>query len=64
MRVRSIRLSIMVLLILGASLAALGFREINVDLPGFSALERGGSGPLGLKLGLDLRGGGHRRPSQ
>ena len=59
MRVRSIRLSILVLLILGASLAALGFREINIDLPGFSALERGGGGPLGLKLGLDLRGGGH-----
>ena len=56
---RSIRLSIMVLLILGASIAALGFQEINIDLPGFPALERGGTGPLGLKLGLDLRGGGH-----
>ena len=59
MRARSIRLSIMVLLILGASIAALGFPEINIDLPGFPALERGGTGPLGLKLGLDLRGGGH-----
>ena len=59
MRARSIRLSIMVLLILGASIAALGFQEINIDLPGFPALERGGTGPLGLKLGLDLRGGGH-----
>ncbi|MCH8349416.1 MAG: protein translocase subunit SecD [Chloroflexi bacterium] len=59
MRARSIRLSILVLLILGASIAALGFQEINIDLPGFPALERGGTGPLGLKLGLDLRGGGH-----
>ena len=59
MRARSIRLSILVALILGASIAALGFPEINIDLPGFPALERGGTGPLGLKLGLDLRGGGH-----
>ena len=59
MRARSIRLSILVALILGASIAALGFQEINIDLPGFPALERGGTGPLGLKLGLDLRGGGH-----
>ncbi len=59
MRSRSIRLLIVILLILGVSLAALGFRAINVDLPGFPALVRDGSGPLGLKLGLDLRGGGH-----
>ena len=59
MRSRSIRLSIIILLILGISLAALGFRTINIDLPGFPALVRDGSGPLGLKLGLDLRGGGH-----
>jgi len=59
MRARSVRLSILILLILGVALAALGFREVNVDIPGFPALERGGTGPLGLKLGLDLRGGGH-----
>jgi len=59
MRVRSFRLSILILLILGLSLAALGFRDINIDVPGFPKLERGGTGPLGLKLGLDLRGGGH-----
>ena len=59
MRSRSIRLSIVILLILGVSLAALGFRAINIDLPGLPALMRDGSGPLGLKLGLDLRGGGH-----
>ena len=59
MRVRSIRLSILILLILGVSLAALVFKDINVSIPGLLDLERGGGGPLGLKLGLDLRGGGH-----
>ena len=59
MRARNFRLSILILLILGIALAALGFREVNVDIPGFPALERGGNGPMGLKLGLDLRGGGH-----
>ena len=37
----------------------MGFRDINIDVPGFPALVRGGDGPLGLKLGLDLSGGGH-----
>ena len=59
MRARSFRLSILVLFILGLSLAALGFRDINIDVPGFPSMKRGGTGPLGLKLGLDLRGGGH-----
>ena len=59
MRGRSIRLSILIVLILGISLAALAFREINIDIPGFPALVRGDAGPLGLKLGLDLRGGAH-----
>ena len=59
MRSRSVRLTIVILLILGLALAALGFRSINIDLPGLPALERDGAGPLGLKLGLDLSGGGH-----
>ena len=59
MRARNIRLSILILLILGIALAALGFRDVNVDIPGFPALERSGNGPMGLKLGLDLQGGGH-----
>ena len=59
MRSRSIRLSIGILLILGLALAALGFKSISIDLPGIAPLERDGAGPLGLKLGLDLRGGGH-----
>ena len=59
MRRRSVQLSILILVILGLSAAALGFRDINIDVPGFPALVRGGDGPLGLKLGLDLSGGGH-----
>ena len=59
MRSRSVRLTVVILLILGLALAALGFRPINIDLPGLPALERDGGGPLGLKLGLDLSGGGH-----
>lgn len=59
MRRRSVQLSILIIIILGISVAALGFRDINIDLPGFPALVRGGEGPLGLKLGLDLSGGGH-----
>ena len=59
MRARSVRLSLLILVILVLSLLLLGFRDINIDIPGFPALERGGTGPLGLKLGLDLRGGGH-----
>ncbi len=59
MRGRSIRLSILVLFILALSVAALAFTQVNINVPGFPALDRGGDGPLGLKLGLDLRGGGH-----
>jgi preprotein translocase subunit SecD len=59
MRARSIRTSILVLVILGLSLASLAFQEINIDLPGLPQFQRGGLGPLGLRLGLDLRGGAH-----
>ncbi len=59
MRSRSVRLTIVILLILGVALAALGFRSINIDVPGLPALVREGAGPFGLKLGLDLSGGGH-----
>ncbi len=59
MRSRSVRLSFVILLILGLAIAALGFRSINIDIPGLPALTREGAGPLGLKLGLDLSGGGH-----
>jgi preprotein translocase subunit SecD len=59
MRGRNIRLSILILLLLGLSIATLAFRDIHVAIPGMPALTRGATGPLGLKLGLDLRGGGH-----
>ena len=59
MRSRSLRLSITILLILGVAIAALGFKNINIDIPGIPRIERESNGPLGLKLGLDLRGGGH-----
>ena len=59
MRSRSIRISISIILILGIAIAALGFKNIDIDILGFPRLERSGTGPLGLKLGLDLRGGGH-----
>ena len=57
MRRRNIRVFIFTLIILGLALASLGFKEIHIDVPGFPALDRAGNGPLGLKLGLDLRGG-------
>ena len=59
MRGRSIRLAILILVILAISVTSLAFYEINLDVPGFPELRRGGSGPAGLKLGLDLRGGAH-----
>ena len=58
-RGRSFRLSVFILLVAGVAIASLAWRNINVDIPGVADIERGGSGPLGLKLGLDLRGGGH-----
>ena len=59
MRGRSIRLTILIVVILALSLTSLGFSEINIDIPGLPEVQRGGNGPLGLKLGLDLRGGAH-----
>ena len=57
-RGRSVRLSILILGLLGLAFASLSFRNVDIDIPGVTGLERGGTGPLGLKLGLDLRGGG------
>ncbi len=48
MRARSVRLTVLILVILGLALASLGFNTVNIDLPGFPALVRGGTGPLGL----------------
>ena len=57
-RGRSVRLSILILGLLGLALAALSFRSVDINIPGITELKREGTGPLGLKLGLDLRGGG------
>ena len=59
MRRRSVQLSILIIFVVALSVASLAFRDININVPGFPALVRGGDGPLGLKLGLDLSGGGH-----
>ena len=59
MRGRSIRISIVIGFILALSILTLAFSEIHVNFPGFGRLDRANTGPLGLKLGLDLRGGGH-----
>ena len=59
MRARSIWLSTLILFLLSLALLSLGFKEVNIDIPGFPELKRDGTGPLGLKLGLDLRGGAH-----
>ena len=59
MRGRSFRISLFIILILVISIASLGFQNIDFKIPGVPRLERGGNGPLGLKLGLDLRGGTH-----
>ena len=56
-RDRSIRLSVLIVLMFGLAFAALAFKNIDIDLPGVG-LQRDGTGPLGLKLGLDLQGGG------
>ncbi len=56
MRRHSLRIFLLISVLVILSSLVLVNRE--VDLPGDS-LDRGGSGPLGLVLGLDLRGGAH-----
>ena len=59
MRGRSIKVTILVLIILTLSILSLAFSEIDVNVPGVGKFQRGSIGPLGLKLGLDLQGGAH-----
>ena len=59
MRGRSIRVSIFVIIILAIAICSLAFSNINFKIPGIGEFQRGSTGPLGLKLGLDLRGGAH-----
>ena len=59
MRGRSIKVTILVLIILALSILSLAFTQIDVNVPGVGKFQRGSIGPLGLKLGLDLQGGAH-----
>ncbi len=51
-----LRRLLLVLVLVALSISALAFRTIDIDL-GFVGFERTGTGPLGLRLGLDLQGG-------
>ena len=53
---KNLRVFLLISVLVILSVVILGYRDI--DLPGDS-LDRGGTGPLGLVLGLDLRGGAH-----
>ena len=56
MRRRNVRMFFFIGLLVVTSALIISYQDI--DLPGDS-LDRGGTGPLGLVLGLDLRGGTH-----
>jgi protein-export membrane protein SecD len=56
LRRHNLRIFLFLLLITALAGLVIGYRDI--DLPG-DELDRGGTGPLGLVLGLDLRGGAH-----
>ena len=58
MRTRGFRVLAFIAVIIGLSIATLSFREIHLSFLGAN-LDRAGSGPLGLTLGLDLQGGSH-----
>jgi len=56
LRRHNLRIFLLLFLITALAGLVIGYRDI--DLPG-DELDRGGTGPLGLVLGLDLRGGTH-----
>ena len=58
MRTRGFRVLAIIAVIIGLSIATLSFKEIHISFLG-ADLDRTGSGPLGLTLGLDLQGGSH-----
>ena len=59
MRRRTILLTALILAVLGISAVSLALPEIHIGIPGLPRLDRAETGPLGLKLGLDLQGGAH-----
>lgn len=56
MRRHNLRIFLFLFLMTALAGLVIGYRDI--DLPG-DELDRGGTGPMGLVLGLDLRGGAH-----
>jgi preprotein translocase subunit SecD len=59
MRRRTVLLTVFIVVVLGISVVALALPEIHIGIPGLPRLDRAETGPLGLKLGLDLQGGAH-----
>ena len=59
MRRRTILLTLLIVVALGISVVALALPEIHIAIPGVPRFDRAETGPLGLKLGLDLQGGAH-----
>ena len=59
MQWRTIFLTVFIVVVLGLSAATLALPEIHIGIPGLGRLDRAETGPLGLKLGLDLQGGAH-----
>ena len=59
MRRRTVFLTIFILAVLAVSAVSLALPEIHIAIPGVPRLDRADTGPLGLKLGLDLQGGAH-----
>ncbi|MFQ5860747.1 MAG: protein translocase subunit SecD [Dehalococcoidia bacterium] len=55
---RHLRVLALVAVIVGLSVASIAIRDVNLSFAG-ATLQRGGDGPLGLRLGLDLQGGSH-----
>ena len=59
MRRRTVLLTVFIVVVLGISVVALALPEIHIGIWGLPRLDRAETGPLGLKLGLDLQGGAH-----
>ncbi len=59
MRRRTILLATLIVVVLAVSAVSLALPEIHIGIPGLPRLDRAETGPLGLKLGLDLQGGAH-----
>ena len=59
MRRRTVLLTIFILAVLAVSAVSLAMPEIHIAIPGLPRIDRADTGPLGLRLGLDLQGGAH-----